>query len=272
MQQPGDVVYFWIAFVLYMIGFLGFTLYLAFKSKPVTFVSIGSMAVGFGFHTVALIIRWVQAGHSPFSNMYEYMSSMAWMSVLLFLVFLWRYKKPILGSFISPIPVMLMASASLMPKEISKQLMPALRSYWFEIHVSMAVLAEGAFAVAFGVSIMYLLRKKLGDKSNVRALPSLELLDDINYKAISIGYPLFTVGALFAGAIWAYNAWGNFWSWDPKETGALIIWLFYTVYLHARYQRGWRGSKAAWMSIIGFLMALASFFGNLVVGGMHAYI
>ena len=272
MQQPGDVMYFWVAFLLYLLGFLFFTLYLAFKNKVITTTAISAMAVGFVFHTVALGIRWVEAKHSPFSNMYEYMSSMSWMAVLLFLIFLWRYKKPIIGSFVSPIPVMLMASASIMPKHISQQLMPALQSYWFEIHVSMAVLAEGAFAVAFGVSIMYLLRKKLGENTNIQGLPSLDLLDDINYKAISIGYPLFTVGALFAGMIWAYNAWGNFWSWDPKETGALIIWLFYTVYLHARYQRGWRGGKAAWMSIIGFLMALASFFGNLVVGGMHAYI
>ena len=137
----------------------------------------------------------------------------------------------------------------------------------------MAIFGEGAFAVAFGVSIMFLIaeflkkRNKLPDK-----FPSMELLDDINYKSISIGYPLFTVGALIAGAIWAANAWGAYWSWDSKEVGALIVWIFYTVYLHARFVKGWQGSKAAWMSIIGFVVAILSFFGNIFLSGLHAYV
>ncbi|MBU1652263.1 cytochrome c biogenesis protein CcsA, partial [bacterium] len=99
----------------------------------------------------------------------------------------------------------------------------------------------------------------------------LEILDEINYKAIALGYPLYTVGALFAGAIWAEQAWGSFWSWDPKEVGSLIIWLFYSGFLHARYQRQWRGSKAAILAVFGFLMVLLSFFGNYFFGGQHAY-
>jgi ABC-type transport system involved in cytochrome c biogenesis permease subunit len=100
---------------------------------------------------------------------------------------------------------------------------------------------------------------------------SLELLDEISYKAVSLGYPLYTVGALFAGAIWAERAWGQFWSWDPKEVGALITWLFFSGYLHARYQRGWTGSRAAALAVAGFLVVLLSFFGNYFFGGMHAY-
>jgi ABC-type transport system involved in cytochrome c biogenesis permease subunit len=102
-------------------------------------------------------------------------------------------------------------------------------------------------------------------------LLKLELLDEIEYRSVSMGYPLYTVGALFAGAIWAEQAWGSFWSWDPKEVGALIIWLFYSGYLHARYQKGWKGSRAAALVVAGFIMFLVSFFGNYFFGGLHAY-
>jgi cytochrome c-type biogenesis protein CcsB len=274
--KPDDVFFFYIAFIFYTVAMLFYIIYPAAKSKTIANIASGLMTFGIIPHTVALILRWRLAGHSPYSNMFEYMSSMAWMAVVIFAIFNFKYKKPIIGAFVVPICFMLMVSASLMPKEISQQLMPALQSYWFEIHVSMAVLAEGAFAVAFGVSLMYLFRNYLTRKNSAsktaEALPALEVLDSINYKAISIGYPLFTIGALFAGAIWANEAWGTFWSWDPKETGALIVWLFYTAYLHARYVKGWSGSKAAWMSIIGFLLALASFFGNMFLGGDHAYL
>jgi cytochrome c-type biogenesis protein CcsB len=230
-----------------------------------------------------------------------------------------------------------MTCASLLPKDITQQLMPALQSYWLWIHVSLAALGEGAFAVAFAVSLMYLVQQARsggaefataaaapGGAPQIRAasglqaqvgtgapqrgmaagmvavldaedplplgsfetngggnaeprgqeaevLPTLGLLDEINYRAVAIGYPLFTVGALFAGAIWAYKAWGTFWSWDPKEVGALIVWLFYTAYLHARLQRAWRGRRAAWLSVAGFAIVILSFLGNLWLGGNHAY-
>ncbi|MCI0513290.1 c-type cytochrome biogenesis protein CcsB [candidate division KSB1 bacterium] len=271
-----DVFFFYIAFSCYSIAMLLYIFYPALKTDRITRVASWFMSAGIIPHTIALGYRWYLAGHAPYSNMYEYMASMSWMAVLLFIIFNIKYKKPILGVFITPITFMLMASASLMPKEISQQLMPALQSYWFEIHVSLAVLGEGAFVIAFGVSIMYLIRSHL-QRSNpqhhfLSLMPNLDALDTINYKAITIGYPLFTIGALFAGAIWANEAWGTFWGWDPKETGALIVWLFYTAFLHARYVKQWQGNRAAWMSIIGFLLALASFFGNLVLGGDHAYL
>jgi cytochrome c-type biogenesis protein CcsB len=205
--------------------------------------------------------------------MYEYMTVMSWMAVAVFVYIMFRYKKPILGSFIAPVTFILMVSASMLPKDINQQLMPALQDIWLYIHVSMAAIGEGAFAVAFGVSVMYLLKHhaEANEKKWGNRLPSLESLDSINYKSISIGFPLFTVGALFAGAIWANKAWGTFWSWDPKEVGSLVIWIFYVLYLHARFQRGWKGKRAAIMSIIGFLMVLLSFFGNLFLGGEHAY-
>lgn len=269
-----DITFFWFAFWLYLASFLCFTLYLGFARPLISRLGTIAMLVGFVPQTIAIILRWSISGHPPFTNMYEYMMVMSWMAVACFIFVISRFKRPILGSFISPVTFILIVCAAMLPKDINMQLVPALQNYWLYIHVSLAAIGEGAFAVAFGVSIMYLIRKNISGADSsaiIKRFPSEDLLDEINYKAISIGFPLFTVGALFAGAIWANRAWGTFWGWDPKEVGSLIIWIFYVLYLHARYQRGWRGNKAAVMSIIGFIMVLLSFFGNLFLGGEHAY-
>lgn len=263
-----DSPYFSVTFALYLLGFLAFVLYGAVKKDGVAKTAITLLALGGVVHTVAIGVRWNAAGHIPFTNMYEYANIMAWMSVFSFLGILRRYYRPIIGLYVSPLIVVLIVSASMLPNDVHSQLVPALQSYWLHIHVALAAIGEGAFLVATAVSVMYLvaIRQKNRDGG-----VSIETLEEINYKALSIGYPLFTIGALFAGAIWAYEAWGSFWSWDPKEVGSLIIWLFYTLFFHGRYQRGWRGEKAAWMSVIGFVMILLSFFGNIFLGGQHAY-
>lgn len=271
-----DVLLFWISFWLYFAGFLCFVIYLGVESKAISMIGSALMYIGFIPHTIALGLRWKLSGHPPFANSFEYMSVMSWASVLAFMVVLTRFKRPIIGAFIAPFAFFLLAIASLFPKDISQQLMPALQSYWLHIHVSITVLGSGVLAMAFGISVLYLLRsraeRRSGGKSGLwERMPSLETLDELNYRSVAVGFLLFTVGALFAGAIWAHYAWGTFWGWDPKEVGSLIIWLFYAVYLHARHQRDWRGRRAAWMSIIGFTMILLSFAGNNFLGGQHAY-
>jgi cytochrome c-type biogenesis protein CcsB len=146
--------------------------------------------------------------------------------------------------------------------------MPALQSYWFYIHVTIAVISEGAFLVAAGAGILYLIT----GKSKRDFLPGGELLEEIISRSIRFAYPLFLIGALFAGALWAREAWGRFWSWDPKETGALVIWLYYTLVLHQDVRGRWRGRKMAVASIVGLVIILFSFLGNLFLGGLHAYI
>ena len=268
---PHDRIPFFVTFALYLLGFLAFVVYGAGRKAGVARAATALMALGVVVHTVAIALRWQESGHVPFSNMYEYANIMAWMAVVSYLVIMWRYNKPIIGLVVSPLVVALIVSASLLPKDVTTQLVPALQSYWLPIHVVLAALGEGAFLVATAVSVMYLIVEKRTATGGRAGSVTPETLEEINYKALSIGYPLFTVGALFAGAIWAYTAWGSFWSWDPKEVGALVVWLFYTLYLHGRYNHGWRGRKAAWMSVIGFIMILASFFGNLILGGQHAY-
>ena len=139
--------------------------------------------------------------------------------------------------------------------------------FWrfFEFVGAAHIVAVGVFVVLY-----FLIYEMAGEKIN-RLAGNLDLFDEINYRAVSLGYPLYTVGALFAGAIWAEQAWGTFWGWDPKEVGALLVWLFYSAVLHARYNKDWRGSKLAILSIIGTIMIFVTFYGNYFFGGLHAY-
>jgi cytochrome c-type biogenesis protein CcsB len=203
--------------------------------------------------------------------MFEYLSIFAWAAVLFYFVFTLGLKQQVVGAFIAPVVFMLVVSASLLPKTPNEQLVPALQSYWLQIHVTLAALGEAAFGVAFAANCMYFLKKWIAPGGFTDRLPSTDRLDTVSHKAIIIGYPLFTVGALFAGAIWAEQAWGAFWSWDPKEVCSLIVWFIYTIYFHVRFLRGWRGGKTALISIIGFIMALLTFFSNMFLGGLHSY-
>jgi cytochrome c-type biogenesis protein CcsB len=139
--------------------------------------------------------------------------------------------------------------------------------------VLLSFIGEAAFAVAFGTSIMYLIRARTNENSFVdRTFPQLETLDTISYRAIIIGFPIFTIGALIFGAIWAKFAWGDYWTWDPKETWALITWIVYALYLHIRIVHGWKGKPAAWISIIGFMATMFTLFGvNYLLSGLHSY-
>jgi cytochrome c-type biogenesis protein CcsB len=262
-----DIQFFTLSFALYIASLLLFLMRSATRRDSLGWLGVGATAVGGVLQTIALVVRWKLSGHPPLSSMFEFASVMSWMAAWSLVVLVARTRRFDIGTYVAPLIIAIMAIASLVPKEIQQQLMPALQSYWLYIHVSMAALAEGAFALACGVSIAYLLKARRPD-----ARPEeLARLDLLNHRVISLGYPLFTLGALFAGAIWAYNAWGTFWSWDPKEVGSLIIWLFYTGYLHARFKRGWSGKRAAWLAIIGFAMTILSFVGNLFLGGQHAY-
>jgi cytochrome c-type biogenesis protein CcsB len=169
-----------------------------------------------------------------------------------------------------------MAYASLNPNEI-QPLIPALQSNWLISHVVTCFVGYAAFAVSFGVSFLYLFKMKTEKKPAKNPgglldyLPASDLLDEVGYKTIAIGFPLLTIG-IITGAFWANVAWGTYWSWDPKETWSLIVWLIYAAYLHARITKGWRGKKAAALSIIGFSATIFCYLGvNLLLSGLHSY-
>jgi cytochrome c-type biogenesis protein CcsB len=232
------------------------------------------LLVGVILHTAGFALRYAVAGYTPITNLFESLSFFALAIAATFLVVEIRYNLRILGSFVAPLAFMFSVFAAFLPGEVAG-LAPALNSYWLPIHVLLLFVGDAVFAVAFGAGIMYLLqekqvkRKKMG--AIFRRLPSLDVLDDINYRCLTIGFPLLTMG-IITGSIWAEYAWGSYWSWDPKETWSLITWLLYAALLHGRLTVGWRGRKAAILAIVGFGAVLFTFLGvNLLLPGLHSY-
>ncbi|PTQ54636.1 MAG: Cytochrome c-type biogenesis protein CcsA/ResC [Hydrogenibacillus schlegelii] len=348
--------------------------------------------VGWLFQLAFVVLRWIGSGHAPTSNMFEFMSFLAFSVVLAFLVVYRLYPIALLGLFTVPVAVVLIAYASVFSTQATP-LIPALQSYWLYIHVTVAALGEGAFAVGFAAGLMYLLvavrqdrrsletalvetvlwailslvafivmtfafraaghevvfervvpdtgmkettvytlpalikphgaekvtpggleplfetpawmrgvnagrkfntfvlsllggtvlygllrlaaRERLGKRIQVwlqGADLDLDLVDEISYRAIAIGFPIFTLGALVFAMIWAAEAWGRPWGWDPKETWAFITWLFYAAYLHLRLSVGWHGKKSAWLAVLGFVIVMTNLVViNLVLVGLHSY-
>ncbi|MBN2909734.1 c-type cytochrome biogenesis protein CcsB [Polycladomyces sp. WAk] len=348
--------------------------------------------VGVLFQVMFIITRIIIGGHFPTSNMFEFASFLSFTIVLAFIVIFYMYRTVVLGAFAMPIAVIMLAYASVFPREV-EPLIPALQSYWLFIHVTTTALGEGAFIVGFVAGLIYLIgavghergttgaavlegtllllvmligfiltsfafsmagyhaeiqhtfegqqlvqvyemppivgpnggevlrmqpflgmtqplfeapswmqgqeaaRKfnsviwsvlsglvlygliRLAARRRISELLypmvkniSLEIADEISYRAIAIGFPIFTLGGLIFAMIWAQEAWGRFWGWDPKEVWALITWLFYSAYLHLRLSRGWHGLKSSWMAVIGFVIIMLNLIViNLVIAGLHSY-
>lgn len=219
---------------------------------------------GLGVHTAALVLRTIASGHAPFTNMYESLSFLAWAVVAVLIVFGRKSGLPGLAPYLMLIAVALVALASspLMPKDATP-LVPALQSYWLWLHVSVTLVGEAFFAVAFVASVLFLA---------AGAAEKRERLDALAYRAVAVGFPLFTLGGLIFGMVWAYRAWGRYWAWDPKEVWSLITWFVFALYLHTRIVMGWKGKRSAWIAIAGFLAALFTYFGvNYLLAGLHSY-
>lgn len=243
--------------------------------------SVGSKlswaAVILGF--TGMLVRWYESylvgadvGHIPVSNLYEVFILFCLITALFYLYYEEHYATRQLGAF-----VLLIISAAvgfLLWYTVSRDaaqiqpLVPALQSWWMKIHVPANFIGYGTFALAAMVSVAYLLKSKglLVDR-----LPSLELLDDVMYKSIAVGFAFFTIATIL-GALWAAEAWGGYWSWDPKETWALIVWLNYAAWLHMRLMKGLRGQVAAWWALVGLLVTTFAFLGvNMFLSGLHSY-
>ena len=266
---------------LYLFTMALYFAYIFYRSKKFGLIIRGFTIVGLLFHTIGLGLRWYESyqlgyGHIPLSNMYEALVSMAWCIVLVLILMEQKFKTETMGAFVFPIVSLAMAYASLAPtvQDEIEPLIPALQSNWLTYHVMTCFLGYAAFAVSFGASIAFLLKKKDAPpttEDDAASLPALDLLDEIVYKGNAVGFLLLAIG-IITGAVWANYAWGSYWSWDPKETWSLITWLIYAVFLHARLTRGWRGRKTAILSIIGFCGVLFTFLGvNYVLSGLHSY-
>lgn len=234
-------------------------------------------AVLFGF--VGLMVRWYESyliapdvGHIPISNLYEVFILFCLITALLYLHYESKFNTKQLGSF-----VLLIINAAVLfilwyrfdrGADSIQPLVPALQSYWMKIHVPANFVGYGAFSLAAMVASAYLLAKKGILASR---LPSLDVLDDVMYKSIAVGFAFFTIATIL-GAMWAAEAWGGYWSWDPKETWALIVWLNYAAWLHLRMVKGLRGPVLAWWALIGLLVTTFAFLGvNMFLSGLHSY-
>ena len=225
------------------------------------------MAAGALAQTVYIVMRWSAAGRAPFSNMFESLVLFAWSVAVIYLVIRARRDIPWLGAASAAFCGLALAHASTYETAI-KPLVPALQSNWLTFHVMTCFLGYGGFAVSCLVAVGFLVasRKSSSISEEVR-----ETLDLVMTRTISFGFLFLTLGIL-TGAVWANSAWGTYWSWDPKETWSLITWCVYAVFLHCRFMRGWRGVRAAWISIIGFISVLFTYFGvNFVLSGLHSY-
>ncbi len=240
------------------------------------FASSSALA-GLVAQTFALILRWIESykmgiGHAPLSNLYESLIFFAWAIVLLYLIMEWRIKSRNLGVFVIPFAFLSMAYASL-EDGVIQPLIPALQSNWLTSHVITCFLGYAAFTIACGLGFMYLLKGlEKGESSRpfLRFMPDREILDELSYHSVVIGFIFLTLG-IITGSVWAYSAWGSYWSWDPKETWSFITWLIYAAMLHSRFVRGWRGKRMAIMSIIGFASVLFTYFGVNYLPGLHSY-
>lgn len=241
------------------------------EEGPISFARWGAMLAAFGafFVAMAIITRWNAAGHFPLSNMYEYSMMFVFWITMLNLIFERIYKVRQLGAIVMSIAALMTFYIWSLPTYLREvnPLIPALQSNnimtW---HVGTASLSYATFAVAFGSAVLFL----IAERRTINWLPSAEMLDDISFRAITIGFPLFTVSVIL-GSVWAHEAWGVYWQWDPKETAALFTWLVYAVYLHTRTLRGWTGRRSAYVLLFGFAATIFTYYGNYFFGGLHAY-
>ena len=230
-------------------------------------------------NTLGVVLRWMESyrlgiGHAPLSNLYESLVFFAWTIAVLYLVIEKKYKNQTIGVVAAPLAFLALAYASLSPHISDKiqPLLPALKSNWLIAHVMTCFIGYAAFAIAFGLSGMYLLKGKQPDGSGslLSHFPEASVLDELNHQMVMFGFLFLTVG-IITGAVWANSAWGRYWGWDPKETWSLITWFVYATVLHARLMRGWHGKRIAILSIAGFLAVLFTYFGVNYLPGLHSY-
>ncbi|MBI5560573.1 MAG: c-type cytochrome biogenesis protein CcsB [Deltaproteobacteria bacterium] len=291
-----SLMFFTMATAFYLLTALCYMLYWFVKREWVgraatAFAYIATLSV-----TMVLVSRAGESGHAPFSNLYESMVLFIWAMTIGYLAMEKRYKTKELGAFVMTIAFLAIVAASLLPYRFKsvEPLNPALQSKWkwmvhlltplgvqkyalgwLDFHVFTTFVGYAAFAISFGLSLMFLLREgfELRGIKNllIDRLPDSRTLDELSYRAIAWGFPFLTVG-IVSGAVWANYAWGTYWGWDPKETWSLITWFIYAAYLHARVTRGWRGRRTAYISAIGFLAVIFLYWGvSFILPGLHAY-
>ncbi|MBZ5498282.1 MAG: cytochrome c biogenesis protein CcsA [Acidobacteriia bacterium] len=257
--------------VLYTLGLMHSIF--GFYRKRQVFVTVALVMVGCGFasHTVYLLLLGFQVRHLPITNLSESLSFFAWCITLTFIAAHLRYRTNVLGAFVLPLVSLLMILSELI-WEGNHTIPPLLKSRWIYFHAVVAFLAYAAFFLTFVSSILYLIQEKELKAKNFRflyfRLPSLQMCDELLRRSLYAGFFLMSI-TIMTGALWAQQAWGHFWSWDPKETASLVTWAIYLVLVNYRLSAGWRGRWASYISIAGFVSMLFTFGINK---GLHTYL
>ena len=295
---------FSVAFFAYLLGMLAAFHFLAFRRKTVWAVSVAAAGVGLAAHLVSIVGRGAAAQRIPLGNMYEYSLLLSFLVVLAYLVFVEGIARVrTVGGFVLGFAVITMAVAVLFLYVGPAPLVPALNSYWRQVHVSSMIASSSLLALGGVLTILYLVKerreRRLPDSPPIMGgavslddapphleagadeptaaparrgwLPRSSTLDRLAYRMIAFGFPIWTFG-IITGAIWAESAWGRYWGWDPKETWSFITWVVFAGYLHARATSGWKGRRAAIVALVGFVSLLITYYAvNLWIVGLHSY-
>jgi len=294
-----------VALFAYIAGMIGYFYYLAFRRQLAWRSASLAAFLGLSAHALSVVARGFAAGRVPWGNMYEYSSLLALLVVAGYLfVVEGVFKVRLLGGFVLAFSVLTMAIAVMFLYVGPGPLVPALNSYWIKIHVVAAITGSSLFALGCIVTILYLAKggrerrsaavvapimggsvdlddapphfeagadEPVGGVTRRGILPPAAVLDRVAYRTIAFAFPIWTF-AVIAGAIWAEQAWGRYWGWDPKETWSFITWVIFAGYLHARATSGWRGRRAAVIALVGFASLLVTYYAvNLWIVGLHSY-
>ncbi len=229
------------------------------------------LVLGVALHLAAIVLRGFATHRFPLGNMYEFVTMATAAAMAVGMVFLRGERfRSIWVFLLVPVLILMFVAATVLYADAAP-VVPALRSYWLPIHVTIVSTGSGVMLVSGVASVLFLLTRYRPELGLVKRLPDARTLDRLAYQTAIVGFPLFGAGVIL-GAIWAESAWGRFWGWDPKETMSFITWVVYAAYLHARATSGWRDTKAAWINVAGFVAMLFNLFIiNIVVSGLHSY-
>ena len=265
------------AFLGYILASVVYAAYLLFRERITGNIATLALYAALLLNLTGMIRRGYEtyklgAFHPPWSNLFEALTFWSFIAGVVYLLIERKYGFKVLGAFVVPLLAFTSGFAIFKANHEITPLMPALRSYWLYLHVVTAFTGYAGFTVAFGGAVAYLLKEYFpNNRFANKLLPSKSVLDEITYKSIAIVFPVWTA-SIILGAAWANEAWGGYWSWDPKEVWSLIVWLFFGAYLHARQLMGWKGKKVAWLVVFGFITVLICFFAvNLYFPGLHSY-
>ena len=255
---------FFAALVLYFAATLLELGGMVFKKEKVTRVAWWLFVAGTLCNTAYLVARGVVAQRLPLSNQFEFATAFAWGIAVMLIAMQLKSRAQWIRAAAMPMVFLILSYAALQPREIT-ELMPALKSAWFGLHIGSAVFSYAAFVLAGCGGLRWLLQEKKAGKA------ALAQLDFLCYRLVALGFLLLTV-VILSGAIWAEQAWSRWWSWDPKETWALITWILYAIFLHQRIRMKWQGKRMAWFAIIAVICVLFTFAGvNKLLPGLHSY-